>query len=307
MSSSNKLWNISIQQIQIFIKAVELRNFTKVAEHYNFTPSMVSKTISSLEAEMGIKLFIRKPHELTPTPAGSLLASEWRRLVGSFQNDIKKAHSLQNGQTTKIVLGFVDSSNVVDQFMEKSILEYSALKPSIHVIAEKHDMHRLSELLRNGMLDIIQTSDMEAPYLDEHHLPWEKVCSSQTAVYVPRKNPLFDRDSLTFDDIADQELIALEPSMHPPYHARLTALGRKYGFVPNVTATYRTVRSLLFSLRIQSQIFIGDTITSDWCDGNLICFPLEEPTFSLIAWNANPSQELLEFKEFLKKRYPQNV
>lgn len=304
MSSSNKLWNISIQQIQIFIKAVELRNFTKVASHFNFTPSMVSKTISSLEKELNIRLFVRKPHELTPTPAASMLASEWRRLVGSFQNDIKKAHSIQNGLTAKIVLGFVDSSDVVDHFMETGILEYSTLHPEVHIIAEKHDMHRLSELLRNGMLDIIQTSDIESSYLDENHLPWEKVCSSQTAVFVPRKNPLFNRDALSFHDLSDQELIALDPSMHPTYNTWLTALARKHGFMTNISGTYRTVRSLLFSLRIQNRVFIGDSINSDWCDDNLRCFPLEEPSFSLIAWKSAPSKELLEFKDFLKKRYP---
>lgn len=306
MNSSNRLWNISIQQIQIFIKAVELRNFTKVAEHFNFTPSMVSKTISSLEHEMDIQLFVRKPHELTPTPAASLLASEWKRLVGSFQNDIKKARSLQNGLTDKVVLGFVDSSNVVDHFMEESILAYSQSHPHIHILAEKHDMHRLSELLRNGMLDIIQTSEMEASYLDEHHLPWQKVCSSQTAVYVPRKNPLFDQETITFQDLYDQELLALDPSMHPTYNKWLISLCHKYGFVPNIVSSYRTVRSLLFSLRIQDQIFIGDSITSDWCDDNLRCFPLGEPSFSLLAWKPSPSRELLEFKDFLRGRYPDN-
>lgn len=69
-------WNISTQQIQIFLKAVELKNFTQVAKFFNFTPSMVSKTITALEDELDVKLFNRKPHELTPTPAGELLAKE---------------------------------------------------------------------------------------------------------------------------------------------------------------------------------------------------------------------------------------
>lgn len=57
---SNKLWNISTQQIQIFLKAVELKNFTHVANYFNFTPSMISKTITAMEEELGFPLFIRK-------------------------------------------------------------------------------------------------------------------------------------------------------------------------------------------------------------------------------------------------------
>ncbi len=38
--------NISIQQISIFLKCCQYMNYPRVAEEYDFTPSIVSKTIS---------------------------------------------------------------------------------------------------------------------------------------------------------------------------------------------------------------------------------------------------------------------
>lgn len=66
-----------------------------------------------------------------------------------------------------IRIGFVDSSDAVDRFMEKTLLDYRKVEGDIIVIAEKHDMHRLRELLRSGMLDIIQISSFETDYLVE--------------------------------------------------------------------------------------------------------------------------------------------
>ena len=49
MNTDNGTWNISMQQIRIFLKAAELKNFTQAANHLMFTPSMISKTITAME------------------------------------------------------------------------------------------------------------------------------------------------------------------------------------------------------------------------------------------------------------------
>lgn len=304
MNNNQKLWNISVQQVQVFLKAVELKNFTQVANHFTFSPSMVSKTIAALEDELELKLFIRKPHELTPTPAAVLLAKEWRQFTASFENSIKKARTYENELMHKIVLGFVDSSAAVDQMISQSIMDYIPNHPDISITAEKHDMHRLVELLNTGMLDIVQTSAMEVPYLDEHNLPWEKVFDSDVAVFVPKGNDLFKKTTLDFTDLKNQRILSLDPNMHSSYHNWLLSLCRKHGFVPDIATTFRTVRSLLFSLKMHNIIFIGDTVNSDWCDDQLKCFVLPEKSFSIITWRDNGRKEILEFKDYLIKKYP---
>lgn len=302
--SDKNIWNISTQQIQIFLKAVELRNFTQVANFFNFTPSMVSKTISALENDLDMQLFTRKPHELSPTPTAIFLAKEWRQYINSITNSIARAKAYQKGSLQKLVLGFVDSSTVIDDLIRHTVTEYSSQNTNINISVEKHDMHRAVELLNSGMLDIVQTSGIEVPYLEEHGLFWEKVCDSDVAVYIPKRNPLFYTDSLDFYELKEQSFLSLDSLMHPSYHTWLISLCREYGFVPNITATFRTVRSLMFNLKLQDHIFIGDTITSDWCDDTLKMTILPEKSFTIIAWRDRDNRELLDFKEYLKMMYP---
>lgn len=297
-------WNISMQQLQIFLKAVEMKNFTQVANFFRFTPSMISKTITAMEDELGIKLFVRKPHSLTPTPAGELLAKEWRQFIGSFNYSVARAREYQRELMYRIVLGFVDSSTKVDDLISRAIVEYTNSNPKINIAAEKHDMHRSAELLASGMLDIILTSAIEIPYLEEHNLQWEKVCDTSAAVYVPRGNRLFDREEIDFEDLKNEEFLGLEPVMHPSYNEWLYETCGRHGFVPEVAAVFRTVRSLMFSLKLQNYVFVGDTITSDWCDENLRRFILPEKSFTLIAWKNNDFKDVIDFKDFLKSRYP---
>lgn len=304
---SKNIWNISTQQIQIFLKAVEYKNFTEVATYFNFTPSMVSKTISAMEAELDLTLFVRKPHNLTATPVAEFLAREWKQTIASITNSIERAHALEMGESKKIVLGFVDSSDRVDNLISNSIRQYTNSHSNIDIYIEKHDMHRASELLNNGLLDVIVTSEMDVPYLNQHpHISWEKLVDTEVVVYVPSSNPLFQRESLTFDDLHSQNFIALNPTMHPNYHDWLLKTCKAHGFQPNIVTTYRTVRSLMFSLTLYDYVFIGDSITSDWCDKDLKMFKLNESSFSLIAWRKEYEDDaLLDFKDYIKGTYPE--
>ena len=295
----DSIWNISTQQMQIFLKAAELNNFTKVANYFNYTPSMVSKNITALEDELGIKLFERNYHELALTQAGQVLAGEWRHFMGSLNTSIAKARRCQEEERSRVVFGFVDSSNTIDEMMSQCIKQYPEINPGTKIVPEKHDMHRAVELLNLGMLDLIQTSDMELPYIMELGLKWEKVIDTKVAVYVPEENPLFDRASISMTDIKNHELLILDPEMHPSYMRWLNELCGKYGFTPQIAGTCRTVRSILFNLKIGKEVFIGNSITSDWCDDHLKEFFLDDKAFSLLAWRADSGSTITDFKDFL--------
>lgn len=295
-------WKLSTQQIQIFLKAVELKNFRMVADFYNFTPSTVSKTIQSLEEELGVALFVRGPHELTPTPVAKELAGEWRLLLGSINNSIIRARKHNNSERPRIQLGFVDSSEKLDESMKKLLREYKKMHPNIDVVVEKHDMHRAAELLNNGMLDLIYSSVTEVPYIMEHNLKWERVLDTNVVAYVPVDSPLFERKGLKLEDLRDAELVALDPMMHPTYRDWLYELCGTNGFSPNVMSTYRTVRSLKFSLTLNPYIFIGENITSEWGDEELKCFVLPNKSFTIFAWRTNERKEVIDFKDFLNNK-----
>lgn len=218
--------------------------------------------------------------------------------MGSINNSIAKAQACQNQPQSKIMFGIVDSSATKDAHISHFLMEFKKKNPTIQIFTEKHDMHRAAELLNFGMLDIVFTSATEVPYLEEHGLLWQKVMDTQNAAFVPRGNPLFYRDSIDFSDLKFEELTALDTKMHPTYNSWLHNLCVEHGFTPNIEVTYRTVRSLLFGLKLQNNIFIGDTINSDdWCDENLKSFELPGEAFVLVAWRKNSSKDVIKFKD----------
>lgn len=286
--------NISLQQIQIFLKVMELRNYTRVAEYFNFTVSMISKTISNMEREMGLILFLRNPRELKPTPAATVLASEWHNIIVTVEQSLEKAHIAQSGTRKLLNVGLIDSSSEMDHKLNTCLDLFEQQNPHIDIHVEKMDMHELVERLNSGEIDIICTGHHESAALDAYHLPWKMLVTCPLAVYVPRTSPLFQRDQIQFSDLRNEKFIIPSPVIHSHYYSVLDTLCRNYGFTPRIGCTVSNVRSMAYSLQRQKGVVLSCAVTDNWANENVKKFLLSELGGVLIGWGRTPDQHCMK-------------
>ena len=99
------LRNIKINQIQIFLEAVNCGSFSGAAEALHVTQPMVSKTIQALEKELGIILFIRSKGKLNLTPAGRDCYNQWSNMLKYLEASVESAHAIQEGASSRLHIG----------------------------------------------------------------------------------------------------------------------------------------------------------------------------------------------------------
>jgi len=61
---------MNIETLKLFVEVMQRRNFTDIARTRDIAPSSVSRAITGLESELGIRLFQRSTRKLEPTEAG---------------------------------------------------------------------------------------------------------------------------------------------------------------------------------------------------------------------------------------------
>ena len=64
---------MELRHLRYFYAVALEMNFTKAAESLHIAQPPLSRQIMDLEEELGVKLFIRRPHFLALTPEGELL------------------------------------------------------------------------------------------------------------------------------------------------------------------------------------------------------------------------------------------
>ncbi|MEM9768810.1 MAG: LysR family transcriptional regulator [Cyanobacteria bacterium P01_D01_bin.71] len=85
---------MDISALQIFVEVMRQGSFAAVARDRTVDPSQVSRTIASLEKELGIRLFQRTTRRLSPTEAGTAYFERIAPLVAEMQQAIAIATDL---------------------------------------------------------------------------------------------------------------------------------------------------------------------------------------------------------------------
>src|SRR3990172_1855834 len=96
---------MDLRQLDIFVKIVDLKSFSKAAEAVYLTQPTVSGHIQSLEEELGIKILDRLGREVVPTRAGKVLYDYARRLVALRDEARQALDQLTGRMKGEIVLG----------------------------------------------------------------------------------------------------------------------------------------------------------------------------------------------------------
>lgn len=77
---------MDIRQIEYFAEVAKQLNFTKAASTLHISQPSLSKTIKSLEAELGAALFYRKAKQLELTDAGQAFLINAKHVMDAFEN-----------------------------------------------------------------------------------------------------------------------------------------------------------------------------------------------------------------------------
>ena len=98
---------MTIFQIQCFLNVAEYLNFTEAANHLFVAQSSLSRNVSNLEEELGMKLFVRTKKYVRLTSSGAILYEEFSKLMKLGEAAVQKARNAELGENGSIVLGVI--------------------------------------------------------------------------------------------------------------------------------------------------------------------------------------------------------
>lgn len=181
------------RQIECFLVAADKLNFTTASEILFLSQSNMSRNISSLEEELGMKLFERQKNKVLLTEQGVIMYEAFNQMNKYISSRVALAKNGSNAEQGKLTFGFLYYMDL-DSFITEYLNHFRQKHPKIEVELISLPLKPLAHILESGEADIIishdfssnsnnniisyelGTSPLYCVYSDNHPLSQKKTC-----------------------------------------------------------------------------------------------------------------------------------
>jgi DNA-binding transcriptional LysR family regulator len=291
---------MELRQLKHFIAVGEAGSITAAAKALRLTQPALSRQMKALEEELDTALLERGAHSIALTPAGEVLMTEARKLVGFSEKMIEKVKSTALGEPLRV--GYAPS--LAGEFLSVAIQRFTRIHPNVRVSLYDWSSAEMRMGLKAGKLDLI----VAAPCIGIHEpIQWIPLRDYGWQLVMPADHPLGKKKLISAKDLAGQRLLLYDREHYPDYWDRVTSFFRGHSLQAKVAGEFDGVSSLTAAL--EGNLGIALLAESSPIDNGrnqrLISRPLTPapPRIEVaagISAEGNTSAQLLEFIEELK-------
>lgn len=265
---------MDIKQLRYFVMVAEQQNFTRAARKLNIAQPALSIAIKKLENSIGLPLFDRNERQVHLTHEGQILMTHAHRIIQQVKDAetaMAELRGLQKGEVRVGVPGMLGS-----YFFPSILMGFKSKYPDLKLSVVEAGTQSIRQMLLDGQLDIgvIHNQDVP-PALQTAHL-----ISSQMVAVTSTDHPLADRQSISFREFFNEELVMFKKGY---FHRE---------FIDRICATHKITPQLSFETNLLAMILNivrhGFAITAllelvTQHEPGLVPIPFEEPVTLDIA------------------------
>ncbi len=151
MAPRRVLPNLTVQQLDYLVAAVDHATHADAAAALGVTPSALSQGLSELGRRLGMELFERSGRSMQIRPEAAPVVQLARRVVADTTELANYADDLRSGRTGRVRLGMIDVA-AVHHFAD-TLRELRTDRPDVELHLTVSPSSVLLEQLRDGQLD----------------------------------------------------------------------------------------------------------------------------------------------------------
>jgi len=219
---------VDLRHLRHFVALAETLHFHRAAERLHLAQPSLSRSIRSLEEELGMPLFLRNQREVRLTSAGAALLPEARLLLAHAARTRRLMQDIGRGDAGVLRIGFVGSTAIT--LLPRLLRSFRAAHPQVRLELQEMSSAAQTRALLAGQMDVALIRDMEAgPDIRQHSLLKERLL-----LLVPTGHALAQQAPVPFSLLADADIVLLRREVAPGSYDRIWANCLAHGLQPRI-------------------------------------------------------------------------
>ncbi|MEM9581499.1 MAG: LysR family transcriptional regulator [Pseudomonadota bacterium] len=230
----------TLRQLEYFIAAGECGSIAAASEKLNVSSPSISASITQLEAEFGLTLFVRKrAHGLTLTSNGERLLEQAKRIIAAAIELNSLAGAVSGNVQGPLRLGCLLTFAQI--IVPRLRSDFENAHPEVALSQFEMDQSEIFSALRRAEVDVALTYDLDIP----SDLEFVPIVPLPPYVLVATDHPLAGHASVVVEDLTSFPMVLLDL----PYSAEyFLSFFTDIGVKPNIgerTRDMAVMRSLV--------------------------------------------------------------
>ena len=217
---------MELRQLQYFLIIAQELSFAKASKKAFVSQQALSKSILSLEKELGVPLFRRSPHGVELTEYGVAFKNQAYHISSAVNDAIIDIKNLKMNLVNTIQLAI--TSGIEESFKVKDLLTFQSVHPDYRISTVTSNDVQIEEWLYWERLELGLVGAKGG--LSE--LEYTELRKCDTILAVHKTNPLSERESVMMEDLRN-ECFLVGTSDYYAYN-RLIAACNLSGYTPDI-------------------------------------------------------------------------
>ncbi|MDH6266146.1 DNA-binding transcriptional LysR family regulator [Rhizobium sp. SG_E_25_P2] len=235
--------NLTIRQLRYVSEVARLGSVQAASKALNISQSSILAAISIAEAELGSKIFDRKPARgVVVTPSGERYIQAARVMLGAATEFGRAVGDLSGRVPRAIRIGCFEPFGAL--FMPEMLRVYlDEVGDQVDIVLQEGDQVQMKEWLASGEVDLVVLYDIGPDIIGSV----TRICKVPAHAVINSDSPLASREALWISDLADHRLVLLDLPQTSTYLLTLFDVLATRPEVKFRTRSYETVRSAVAS------------------------------------------------------------
>jgi len=289
----------SDKQTRYFISLSSTYSFSRTAENYNVSRQVISKSIASMEEQLGLRLFDWNGRRAVLTKAGSLVYEYLTDEIARFDILKEKLGNIISKEAGSLTIGFHDFMSVGTDM--QGFLKSANEKYGVTIELKRYSPSNLFKRLASKRLDMIVVSERYA--VNTEQFAKLRLGERSTFLIVSVRHPKA-KPGATLMDFKNEPLIAdiLEGESKTEFNARIQKESLSYGLDPVSIIDEPNWDSAYMNVRMGRGVMISAASSRFFNTEGTLTYDTGAKDAILCLWRKDSHQEeAAGYAKFLKK------
>lgn len=261
---------INVRHLEAFRAVMKMGTVSGAARVLNVSQPAVTKSLKTIEEQIGVPLFRRIKGRLQATSESRLLLPKVDQVFGSLEDVERLADGIAGGEVGRITIA--TATTLSTSVTATAIARYRRRKPNVVINVQALATRQVVEEVANNQVDLGVTDAASI----EGSLETRELCRAVIGCVLPKGHALARRRKIQFRDLAGEQLIAFHETtlVGASIRSRISELG-----LP-LSIALSTNQSLVACLHVRNRLGIAlidpFTILSGLFP-DLVIVPLDPP------------------------------